>query len=123
MEHWFIGATITCLFGILVSFANYRLSVRLLVKNPASIQISTLARQILNIGYLAAVYFLAPYTPWDRIAMLVGAVVGVTGGLFYFTYRLVRRMDQMRTDKVKTSPVQADATDKSTATNTDTRDI
>lgn len=123
MEHWFIGATITCLFGILVSFANYRLSVHLLVKNPASIQISTLARQILNIGYLAAVYFLAPYTPWDRIAMLVGAVVGVTGGLFYFTYRLVRRMDQMRTDKVKTSPVQADATDKSSATNTDTRDI
>ena len=123
MEHWFVGAAITCLFGILVSFANYRLSVRLLVKNPASIQISTLARQILNIGYLAAVYFLAPYTPWDRIAMLVGAVVGVTGGLFYFTYRLVRRMDQMRTDKVKTNPVQADATDKSTATNTDTRDI
>mgnify|MGYP004506050583 FL=1 len=123
MEHWFIGAMITCLFGILVSFANYRLSVRLLVKNPASIQISTPARQILNIGYLAAVYFLAPYTPWDRIAMLVGAVVGVTGGLFYFTYRLVRRMDQMRTDKVKTSPVQADATDKSSATNTDTRDI
>ena len=94
MSHWIFGALLAFFLG--VSFLNYRISVYMLDKNPARIQVSTLTRQVLHIGYLVAVYFLAPYTPWDRISMLVAAVIGVTGSLFVFTGLLVRRMDQKK---------------------------
>lgn len=94
MEHWMVGAGIALLPGISISYLNYRLSVYMLAKNSAFLQISVLARQLLNIGYLVAVYFLAPYTPWDSIVMLSAAVVGITVSLFFFTRCLVRRIDE-----------------------------
>lgn len=96
MNHWLFGALLAFFLGIGISFLNYRISVYMLNKNPALIQASTLTRQVLHIGYLVAIYFLAPYTPWDRISMLVAAVIGVTGSLFVFTGLLVRRMDQKK---------------------------
>ena len=99
MNHWIFGTLIALFGGIGISYVNYRISVYILGKNSSLLNASSPARQILNIGYLVAVYFLAPYTPWDRIAMLVAAVIGVTGSLFYFTYRLVRHMDAQKNDK------------------------
>ena len=96
MDHWLFGALLAFFLGIGISFLNYRISVYMLNKNPALIQASTLTRQVLHIGYLVSIYFLAPYTPWDRISMLVAAVIGVTGSLFVFTGMLVRRMDQKK---------------------------
>ncbi len=96
MSHWIFGALFAFSLGIGISFLNYRISVFMLDKNPALIQASTLIRQVLQIGYLVAVYFLAPYTQWDRIFLLVAAVIGVTGSLFVFTGLLVRRMDKKK---------------------------
>ena len=107
MSHWIFGALLAFFLGIGVSFLNYRISVYMLDKNPARIQVSTLTRQVLHIGYLVAVYFLAPYTPWDRISMLVAAVIGVTGSLFVFTGLLVRRMDQKKRTAKETENTDA----------------
>ena len=52
-----------------------------------------LVRQLLNFGYLAAVFLVAPYTPWDRIWLLVGAVAGLTLPNFVFTFLLLRQLN------------------------------
>lgn len=93
MNHWIIGALSAFFLGIMVSYFNYRISVYILDKHPTLIQATTISRQIIHIGYLVVLYFLAPYTPWSRLTMLVSAVIGVTGSLFVFTGLLVRRMN------------------------------
>lgn len=107
MTHWIVGAALSLILGVLISFGNYRISVRMFDKNPALLQVTTLSRQLLNIGYLAAVYFIAPHTPWDRVPLLVAAVIGVTGGLFYFTYRLVKHMDKQKAAKESSGSVSS----------------
>lgn len=67
MSHWIFGALLAFFLGIGVSFLNYRISVYMLDKNPARIQVSTLTRQVLHIGYLVAVYF------WHRIRRGTGS--------------------------------------------------
>ena len=47
-------------------------------------------RQIMNVAFLAAVYFITPYTPWGLIPLLVGAALGSTLTMFFFTYLLVK---------------------------------
>lgn len=86
------GALLAALLGAAIAYANYRLTDRA-ARNPnerfAGISI---VRQALNFGYLAAVFFLAPYTPFDRTWCLVGAVVGLTLPTFFFTFRILRRL-------------------------------
>jgi hypothetical protein len=89
-----IGFLAAFLIGTALSYVSYLLTARA-AKNPSEkFAAVSLLRQVFNIGYLALVYFLAPYTPWDRIWMLVGAVLGVTLPMFVFTFLLLRQVKQ-----------------------------
>ncbi|MBQ8400609.1 MAG: hypothetical protein IJX14_01640, partial [Clostridia bacterium] len=48
----------------------------------------------LGIGYLAALYFAAPYTPWDGIWLLAGGAIGLTLPMFPFTFLLLRQVNK-----------------------------
>lgn len=87
------GALIALALGCLISYINYRISAVILNKKPDIIAASSVVRQIVNVAYLAAVYFIAPLTPFSLVYLLVGAVIGLTCSMFYFTYRLIKKTD------------------------------
>lgn len=97
MKHWIFGALLAALVGVAVAFVNYRFARAVLRRKPSMYPAASALRQVLQIAYLLAVYFLAPYTPWSRGGMLVGAVIGLTGTLFCTTFALVRENDAHQT--------------------------
>ena len=90
MNHWITGAVLAFAAGIAVSLLNYRISLLVMRKKPDAYPMTSVIRQITNVAYLAAVYFIAPYTPWELIPLLVGAALGSTLSIFFFTYLLVK---------------------------------
>lgn len=91
----FFGAFLAFLLGAAIAAVNYGFSRFVLKKHPEKFALTPVLRMVLQVGYLAAVFFLAPYTPWDRLWLLVGACLGVTLPMIGFTYRLVKLNDQV----------------------------
>ena len=90
-----VGAIITFVLGFAVAGLNFLLSKAILTKQPDKYAFSTILRQLIQVLYIVAVYFVAEKTPWDMMYMLVGAVLGVTLPMFFFTQRLVKINDTM----------------------------
>ena len=76
----FPGALIAALSGAAVAYVNYRITKRAAEKAGSGGTMTTapLLRMLLSAGLLAAVYFIGPLTPWDRVWLLAGAAVGLT---------------------------------------------
>lgn len=100
------GAGIFFLLGALIAYVNYRLTKRAAERSgqsgsgqsgTLSVASVSVVRMLLSIGLLAAAYLLGPLTPWDRIWLLAGAVVGLTVPMFAFTALLVRQTNRERT--------------------------
>lgn len=89
MEHWLVGVLLAGLGGVLISYLSYLLSRQVLKKKPSLFSAVTVPRQIIQIGYLAVVYFLQPMTPWGLVELLVGAAMGLTVAMFFFTKSLL----------------------------------
>lgn len=90
MNESIVGAIITFALGIIIAGLVFLLSKAILTKHPEKFMFSTILRQAIQILYIVAVYFTAPHTPWDLWYVLIGAVLGVTIPMIYFTHRLVR---------------------------------
>ncbi|MBQ8642302.1 MAG: hypothetical protein IJ480_08810 [Clostridia bacterium] len=90
---------IACLLGVCLAYVNYRLTGKAARSSGSALSLIPVVRMFLSVGYLAAVYFLAPYTPWDRIWMLAGAVAGLTVPMFFFTFLLLRQISPTGTPK------------------------
>lgn len=101
MEHWIIGAALAFIAGVAVSYLNYRISLAVLRRKPDAYPMTSVVRQITNVAYLAAVYFITPYTPWGLIPLLVGAALGSTLSIFLFTYLLVKESGKDRSGSEK----------------------
>lgn len=84
-----IGAFICALAGFLVAFVNYLLSKRLLETRPEKFALATVARQMIQIGYLIAVYFIGKGLTVSLTCLLVGAVMGMTVPMLFFTKKLL----------------------------------
>lgn len=93
MGHWIVGAALAALVGVVISYLSYLLSVQVLKKCPSLFTAVSVPRQIIQVGYLAAVYFLQPYTPWGLMELLVGAALGLTVAMFFFTKNLLGRIN------------------------------
>ena len=90
MNHDIIGAAVTATIGILVAFANYLISKRVLLKAPEKYSMITVVRQVLQVGYLVLVYFAGSFfTDADPVYLLVGAVLGMTLPMLLFTKKLL----------------------------------
>lgn len=87
-----VGALLAAMCGGIVAYVNYHLTSHVAGNPNERFAVVSVIRQLLNVGYLAVVFFLAPYTPWDRIWMLIGAVIGLTLPTLIFTFLLLRRL-------------------------------
>ena len=101
MDNNLFGAAISFILGIGISFANYRLTDMFLKKVPDKFSVVFVLRQALGVLYIVALYFLAPYTPWDRLYLLVGAALGITIPMFIFTAKLLSGTDNTKNMKEK----------------------
>lgn len=79
--------------GVAVAVLNDWMSRAVLKRNPAHITYFFVIRQIFNVAYLAALFFLASALSWNMIALLAGGALGVTLPAFFFARRLVKLND------------------------------
>ena len=85
------GAAVTAVLGVAVAVVNYLLSKQVLLKAPDKYAFITVVRQMVQIGFLAAVYFIGQKLEnADATYLLVGAVVGMTVPMLYLTKKLLR---------------------------------
>ena len=91
------GALIAALLGAAAAWINYRITKRAAAASGSGSSLFLTAapvlRMLVSVGLLAAVYFIGPHTPWDRVWLLAGAAVGLTVPLFFFTFLLVRQVN------------------------------
>ncbi len=85
-----IGALVACVAGVLIAFINYLLSERVLRRAADKFSFITVGRQALQVGFLVAVYFIGAKTELaNPNYLLVGAVVGLTLPMVFFTKKLL----------------------------------
>lgn len=85
-----IGGIVAIFCGFLVALVNYALSKSMLTKAPEKYSLVTVARQVLQIGFLVFVYFIGDKIEVvDTMYLLVGAVLGMTLPMIYFTKKLL----------------------------------
>ena len=84
-----IGAVICAMAGFLVAYINYALSRKILKTQPEKFALATVARQVVQVGYLIAVYFIGSKLSVSLVFLLVGAVIGMTVPMFFFTKKLL----------------------------------
>ncbi len=90
MNENIVGAFITFALGIVVAYLVFLISKARLLKQPEKFAFSTILRQIVQIFYLVTVYFVSKFAPWDSWYMLIGAALGVTVPMIYFTQKLLQ---------------------------------
>lgn len=95
-----IGAIIAAIAGFLIAFINYTFSKKMLIKAPDKFLTSTMARQVLQVLFLVLVYFIGTKTTFANVTyLLVGAVLGMTIPMIYFTKKLLNLNKAIATKK------------------------
>ncbi len=94
-----IGCAVVFAIGILLAYLGYRLCAYAIKKRPEYYPFATVFRQILQILYFVAVYFLGEKSGADVVYLLVGAAVGITLPMFYFTSKLVKLNDDLTRER------------------------
>lgn len=84
------GGAAACLAGGLISLVNYRISAGFLRRGTQSYLAGTVLRQLCSVGLLVACFFLGENTDLPTVALLVGAVLGLTVPSFFLTGRLLK---------------------------------
>ena len=81
-----IGAVITAAVGFLIALLNFIFSKGVLQKKPDKIPTAFIGRQLLQVAYLVLVYLVGSRVKnIDIVFLLVGAAVGMTIPMFFFT--------------------------------------
>ena len=101
MNENIVGAIITFALGFVLAYLNFLLSKTILTKQPEKYAFSTIIRQVMQIIYIVAVYFVSTVSPWDTWYMLIGAVLGVTVPMIYFTHKLLQLNKTVQSKKEK----------------------
>ena len=90
------GATLAFGIGVLITAMNYKIAKRVLQKQPSKYAASQILKQLVQVIFLILLFVLGPYTPWDRIWLVAGGVIGITLPMFWFTYSLVKFNDSLQ---------------------------
>lgn len=91
-----VGGLLAFLGGAAVSLLNYWINYRTLKRKPAALASMSVVRQLLSVGYLAAVFLLAKVLPWDYMPLLLGAAIGLTVPSVLLSMRLAKLNDAHR---------------------------
>ncbi len=105
---YIVGGGLALALGAALSVANYLIARKLLEKNGNRLAIISILRQMLNIAYLVAIYFLAEVLPWPVEAMLIGGAAGITVPSFPLAARLARRAGAGADENQKTQTERKD---------------
>lgn len=98
-----IYAGVTFILGMLIAFLGYLSASHILRKKPELYTSSTVIRQIIQVLYFVAVYFISKRADVNIIYPLIGAASGITLPMFYFTKKLVRQNDATEKNHMKES--------------------
>ena len=90
MENDIIGALAAFAVGALICFVNYKLSDYFIKHSPDRFPSVSFVRQLIQVLYLAALFFAAGYTPWDRTWLLAGGALGITLPMILSTLKLIK---------------------------------
>ena len=102
MEHNIIGATVTLVLGAGISLINYLISRHIILNYPEKYALAAIFRQIIQIGFLVAVFLVGNKTEADIIYLLIGAVLGITFTMFYFTHKLLKLNEKKSNENSRT---------------------
>ena len=91
-----LGAIITFALGVGIATLNYYISKYFLEKNPDKFAMTTVVKQIFNVGYLVVVYMSGDFLPFKLAYMLIGAVLGITLPMFIYTRKLLKLNEEKR---------------------------
>lgn len=78
MKASLLGAALAFIGGALIALVNDRLTRAAYNKAPERLSRVFPLRQLINLAYLAAVFFLAPLLPWEAAPLLLGGALGLT---------------------------------------------
>ena len=84
---------ISLLGGVAMASVNYIITNAVMKKKPDMLSMTAVVRQVINVAYLAAVYFVSSAVLSSVAYPLVGAVIGLTVPMFIFTFKLVKKND------------------------------
>ena len=105
-----IGGLLVCALGVLLAFGNDAMTRAVCKRKPSLLVPFFAARQIVNIAYLAALYFLSPALPWGATPLLVGGALGVTVPSVFLASRLAKRVGEEK--QASDAPENAASTGK-----------
>ena len=91
-----LGVIITFALGVGIATLNYYISKYFLEKNPDKFAMTTVVKQIFNVGYLVAVYMSGDFLPFKLAYILIGAVLGITLPMFIYTRKLLKLNEEKR---------------------------
>ncbi len=103
MDSPLVGGLLAFAGGSAVSLLNYFINLRTLKNKPSALASVSVARQVLSIGYLVLVFFLARVLPWDEVPLLLGAGVGLTVPAVLLAMRLAKVNDSMKKTRSDTT--------------------
>lgn len=85
-----IGFSVAAAAGVLICVVNYTISKKVLLKAPDKYSYTVIARQLLQVAGLAAVYLIASgIEAIDVVYPLIGAALGMTAPMLFFTKKLL----------------------------------
>ncbi len=90
MPNGIIASFAALLGGVLIAFINYLISRCMLMKRAGLFSSVSLMHQILNVGYIVALYFIAVKTGTKLIYMLAGGALGITLPMLLFIPKLIK---------------------------------
>ncbi len=91
MKNELLFALLALLGGGVMAYLNYMITGMLIKCKPEFVAAGSVIRQVINVAYLAAVYFISSELLSSVLYTLVGAVIGLTVPMFFFTFRLVKK--------------------------------
>ena len=88
--------------GILISVASYYLLRAAINKGKPNYYLTMqILKEAVSVVFIVALFILGPYTPWDRIWLMVGGCLGITLPSFITTKRLVEFNDSLGREEEK----------------------
>lgn len=89
-----LGLFSALLLGFFICVINFYFSKHILLHKTKFFAAFSMIRQVLNVGYLLLCYFITPYTPFESTYVFIGAALGVTLPMVYFTPKLLKISDK-----------------------------
>ena len=84
-----IGAVLCFLSGVGIASANYFLAKFFLKKRSEKLSVISAIRQFIQIIFLFVAFFIGKYTELNEWHLLIGAALGLTLPMIYFTPKLL----------------------------------